>query len=133
MQAGFEVTADASITGSGHAHVITRTSNFNPIEELWASGDLTIVGNLNFMARVYSTYSNDLGPWDLVEQVCAAPICMGGSLAGISIDLGISAPRRHMTRAHSTSTLCETDLEPPWVWCSPVYYAVQCEVVCAVV
>ena len=34
------------------------------------------------ICRVYASYSNELGPWNMVPPICVAPACIGGSLAG---------------------------------------------------
>ena len=39
-----------------------------------------MAGKLDLMARVYATYSNDLGPYYLLNGACISPLCIGGSL-----------------------------------------------------
>ena len=76
------------LTVSGDAHVIARTGQYNPFEEAWSWGNLSIVGQIEFLVSLTAEYSYEK-ELELLEALCVPPLCIGGKLAGVAVELGI--------------------------------------------
>ena len=90
-EAGWQVKCtDCGVTVEGNSHIVVRTSNHLPFQEVWANGHLEIVGTLDFLARVWASYEYAPEEWTLVDKVCISPLCVGAKVAGVGVTLGIS-------------------------------------------
>jgi len=73
---------------SGNFHIITRTSNMFPFEEAWAMTDPTLKAEIDFSAVLQAGYSYE-NTKEIVPGICALPFCLGATMAGVGVTLGL--------------------------------------------
>ena len=86
LKGGIEVVASSAFSVSADLHILSRTTNFNPVAELWASGNLSLSFDGSFMARVWAR-----GEWNkvftLMPEICA--ICFPAKLGPVGLRIGV--------------------------------------------
>jgi hypothetical protein len=73
---------------TGDVHILARTSEYNPFEELWIYGDLAATAKVNLFARAYSQMNYQSPVWPLFDAICAPGVCYKAKLAGVDFKVG---------------------------------------------
>jgi hypothetical protein len=76
------------LQATGDIHMLIRTTNFNPFEETWITGDIELNTFVNLFARAFAQFKYDTPTFDLLPSICAPGVCYGGQMAGVEIKLG---------------------------------------------
>ena len=86
---GYDVKCeDCGIELKGGVHILVRTSNINPFEEAWVYATSTIKAKIDFKAVLEASYEYEMEK-DVIPDLCQLPVCIGGKLAGVGIQLGL--------------------------------------------
>ena len=83
--------ASCHASGTGDIHVLLRTSAYNPFDETWSWGSLSMTGNVNVEAQAYVSTSRTLGPFQVLPRSCIPGLCLTARVAGIDLMLGVMA------------------------------------------
>jgi hypothetical protein len=78
-----------SIDVDGDTHIVIRTSNYCPFAEAWIEGSLKFVGKVDFTAVLHAEWSKTKSDVIDIPKECKPNLCVGTTLAGIGVELGM--------------------------------------------
>ena len=86
---GATITAKQLSVGlTSDLHMLVRTTDFNPADEVWLWGDLSLNALIDVEAEAFTSLSGTFGPVNFAPIPCVLPLCVGATLAGIAIEFG---------------------------------------------
>ena len=80
---------DCHITATADVHVLMRTTNVNPLDEVWAWGDLSLLANVDVEISAEVAVDIELPVNEIIDTICVAPVCVGVSVAGVGFHIGL--------------------------------------------
>ena len=91
--AGAQITCtNCQVTGTGDVHVLVRTSSYDPFDETWTWGSLSMTGSVDVTAQAWFSRAwnfPNTGVQSVFGLTCLPSLCFQGSIAGITFWLGI--------------------------------------------
>jgi hypothetical protein len=85
-----KASVESEVEVKASTHVLVRTTQLFPYEEVWGYSTPTLEGEIEFEASMVGKYHKKMDEKLLFETKCAPPTCYGGKLAGMEIMVGMS-------------------------------------------
>ena len=82
---------DCHVQGEAEVHVLMRTTSYNPFDETWSWGNVSMEGAVDVDAEARWNMSAQLPYQQLMPRACLPFLCVHAQLAGVSFTMGLVA------------------------------------------